>query len=121
MIVTTNFISSYVYRLYSGPFQFSFIDWTNDLGTCGPFKYWGEISGQPLPIFLTLSSSTQTFTVDSNDSTLRGIYPVTLKGQSNTYPLAQISQENFQIELKCALSYIEASKPQINLDYIIGE
>lgn len=59
------------------------------MGTCGPFQYWASLTSLlALPSFVSIDSSSTSFTIDSSDFSMRGTYLVRLFGQSAAYPLA---------------------------------
>lgn len=73
MIVFPVPIPNKVYNLFQPTFDFSFIDWTDDVTTCGPFKYWAELlSTNPLPSYIQFDDSLKKFSIQSTDPSNRG-------------------------------------------------
>lgn len=75
MVITTSNVSDQVYKIGDPPKTFSFSDWTEDVNTCGVFVYTHKLaSGAAPPSFITLDSSTRTFSVSSSDPTTNLVY-----------------------------------------------
>lgn len=79
-----------------------FSQWTEDVGTCGPFTYTPRLAdGRPWPSFITFSEPLRKFEVYSNNFSHVGIYNIEMKGQVGAY--IPIEYVYFKVTIPCYL------------------
>jgi hypothetical protein len=81
-VITTVPISDQAFTVNDVVNTFTFTDWSESLGTCIPFTYTATLGDgvTAVPSFLTLDSSTQTFTVDTSALVLTTSYTIMVTG-----------------------------------------
>ena len=84
-----------IYTLFTPKLEFSFDSWTEDVGICGEFNYWPKLSsGSDPDSFITLDSTTRTFSIVSSDYSKRGVYSLRVHGKSINFPSANEAMSN---------------------------
>ena len=73
MVITTTTIPPLIYILNSGVYEYRYVPWSEDVGTCGNFTYWTVLDPRlPVPSGITINSPEAKLEFDITNPNFKG-------------------------------------------------